>query len=85
MTNNDQVHGHSVIERVAANPEGIQRQRLAELVYGEFGADVRFCTCSAENMTLDELLVFLAERNKVSFKGDLVYPGGSPACTHDHE
>lgn len=79
------VHGHAVIERVAAHPEGIQQQRLSELLHAEFGDDVRFHTCSADGMTFSELLVFLADRHKVELRGDLVFPGGSPACGDDHE
>jgi len=34
-------------------------------------------------MTFSELLVFLADRNKVQIRGDLIFPGGSPACSHE--
>ena len=87
MSNNNQVHGHAVIDFVAGHPGGIQRQCLADHVFGNFGPDVRFCTCSAEGMTLDQLLVFLAERSKIFPRGDVIFPGSSPACDHgeDHQ
>ena len=53
------------------------------LLAHEFGTDARFFTCSAENMPLPELLTFLSERDKVQLRDNLVFPGGSPACSHD--
>jgi probable metal-binding protein len=51
-------------------------------VAGEFGTGARFFTCSAENMSLPELLTFLGERDKVQLRDGLVFPGGSPVCEH---
>ncbi len=79
----EQIHGHEIIELVAKYPEGIATGTLSEIVSGEFGTGVRFFTCSAENMSLPELLAFLGERDKVQLRDGLVFPGGSPACTHD--
>ncbi len=67
---------------VTKHPEGIAVQALADIVGAEFGAAARFHTCSAENMTLPELLTFLDERDKVQLRDSLVFPGGSPACDH---
>ena len=79
----DQTHGHEIMELVAKYPEGIPVATLTDIVRHDFGADARFFTCSAENMTLTELLAFLAERDKVQLRDNLVFPGGSPACDHD--
>ena len=79
----EQIHGHEIIELVAKYPEGIATGTLTDIVAGEFGTGVRFFTCSAENMSLPELLAFLGERDKVQFRDGLVFPGRSPACTHD--
>ena len=79
----EQIHGHEIIELVAKYPEGIAAGTLADIVAGEFGTAAQFFTCSAENMSLPELLAFLAERDKVQLRDGLVFPGGSPACSHD--
>ena len=79
----EQIHGHEIIELVAKYPEGIATGTLTDIVAGEFGTGVRFFTCSAENMSLPELLAFLGERDKVQFRDGLVFPCGSPACSHD--
>ncbi len=79
----EQIHGHEIIELVSKYPEGIAAATLTDIVAGEFGTGARFFTCSAENMSLPELLTFLGERDKVQFREGLVFPGGSPACNHD--
>ena len=78
----EQIHGHEIIELVAKYPEGIATGRLADIVAGEFGTGARFLTCSAENMSLPDLLTFLGERDKVQLRDGLVFPCGSPACEH---
>lgn len=78
----EQIHGHEVIDVVMAHPEGISMADLAQAVARRIGHNVRFFTCSAENMSLPELLSFLADRDKVQLRGDLVFPGGSKACNH---
>ncbi len=79
----EQIHGHEIIELVAKHPEGIAADTLTEIVAGEFGTGARFFTCSAENMSLPEVLTFLVGRDKVQLREGLVFPGGSPACDHD--
>lgn len=78
----EQIHGHEIMALVARHPGGIAVEALAETVGAEFGAAARFHTCSAENMTLPELLIFLDERDKVQLWDNMVLPGGSPACDH---
>ena len=67
---------------VAKHPEGIAVSALADIAAHEFGAGAKFFTCSAENMSLAELLAFLGERDKVQLRDGMVLPGGSPACEH---
>lgn len=78
----DQIHGHEVIGMVCSHPEGISRENLAGAVSRRFGPNALFRTCSAENMSLGALLSFLAARDKVELRGDLVLPGGAKACNH---
>ena len=82
MTAN-QTHGHEIMDLVAKYPEGIAVATLTDIVAHEFGSGARFFTCSAEGMTLPELLTFLVERDKFQLRDNLIFPGGSPACEHD--
>lgn len=68
---------------VAESPAGIALTELTEKVVREYGAEARFYTCSAENMSFDELLIFLGERDKVRILEGRVLTGGAPACNHD--
>jgi probable metal-binding protein len=77
------IHGHEIIELVDGHPEGIASGTLTEAVAQKFGTDALFFTCSAENMSLPELLTFLGDRDKVRLRDGLVFPGGSAACSHD--
>ena len=79
----EQIHGHEIMGLVAKYPEGIATGTLTDIVAQQFGADARFITCSAEGLSLQELLTFLGERDKVQPRDGLVFPGGSPACNHD--
>ena len=81
--NDAQTHGHDIIAIVDGCPEGISATALADRVARDFGTETRFFTCSAEDMTLEELLLFLVERNKIQYRDGLIFSGASPACSHD--
>jgi probable metal-binding protein len=76
------IHGHDIIDLVAACPDGIRLSRLMEIVSERFGSSATFHTCSAAGMDLDELLHFLEARDNVRITSGVVYPGESPACEH---
>lgn len=56
-------HGHEVLHMMEGNSYST-KQQLVDAIIGRFGADERFYTCSAENMTAAQLVDFLAERGK---------------------
>ncbi len=56
-------HGHEVLHMMEGNSYAT-RQRLVEAIIQRFGAEERFYTCSAEDMTAAELVDFLAARGK---------------------
>ena len=58
------IHGHEVMEMMLEEPAGLTRVELETAIAKRFGADTRFHTCSRENMTIPELVDFLAERGK---------------------
>jgi len=76
------IHGHEIIDMVSKNPDGLTVAQLTESVAKQFGGMPRFYTCSAENLTLDELLEFLHAGHKIRISGESIYPGKSPACHH---
>ncbi len=56
-------HGHEVLHMMEGNSYST-KQELVDSIVKRFGADERFCTCSAENMSAAELVDFLEARGK---------------------
>ena len=56
-------HGHEVLHMMEGHSYAT-KQALVEAIVNRFGADERFCTCSAENLTAAELVEFLADKGK---------------------
>ena len=82
MTDAIAIHGHDIIDLVAAYPDGIRLGQLMEVVKERYGRMATFHTCSAHGMTLDELLACLESRDKVRITCGVVFAGGAPACGH---
>jgi probable metal-binding protein len=76
------VHGHEVIDLVAAHPNGIRLSHLAEIVATKYGRSVTFHTCSMMGLDFDDLLVFLEAREKLRIVKGVVIVASSPACVH---
>ena len=60
----DQIHGHAVLEMMAASGQAYTRESLRAAIVERFGPEARFYTCSAESMTADQLITFLQSRGK---------------------
>ena len=60
----ESIHGHEVMEMMVASGKTYTRESLEVEIVEKFGADARFHTCSAENMTAKELVDFLEDRGK---------------------
>lgn len=60
----ESIHGHEVMHMIADAGRTFSKAELVPEIDAKFGADARFHTCSAENMTAAELVEFLIERGK---------------------
>jgi probable metal-binding protein len=58
------------------------RESLRKSILEKFGAEARFFTCSAQNMTMDELIDFLQSRGKFVEAGDGVSTSPDKICNH---
>ena len=63
-----EIHGHDVLDLMIASGAPYTRATLAVAIREKFGPDARFHTCSAEGMSAEQLIEFLAARGK--FIGD---------------
>ena len=60
----ESIHGHEVMRKMIDLGETYTQDTLRNAIGDWFGGTARFHTCSAENMTANELISFLAERRK---------------------
>ncbi len=64
----NQTHGHDVLDLMIASGATYTRASLAAAIQEKFGPEVRYHTCSADDMTAEQLIEFLISRGK--FLGD---------------
>jgi len=77
------VHGHEVMEMMAATGRSYTRPELVAAIHAQFGAETRFHTCSAEQLTAEALIDFLESRGKfVHSDAGLAIPSEN-ICQHD--
>lgn len=56
------IHGHEVLDMMQGH--SYTEKSLLEAIIDRFGAEERFYTCSAENLTAQGLIDFLKEHGK---------------------
>ncbi len=60
------IHGHEVIQMMQTSGKYYSRATLVAEITAKFGRDTRFFTCSADNLTPEQLIDFLAAKGKFS-------------------
>ena len=58
----EQVHAHEVLHMMEGNK--YTEASLIEAIKERFGENQTFYACSAENMSIDELIIFLKNKGK---------------------
>ncbi len=59
-------HAHEVMEMMVASGKAYSRKSLAEEIREKFGEGVSFYTCSANGLSPEQLIEFLAMKGKFS-------------------
>lgn len=75
-------HGHEVIEMIVQSGKAYTRDTLRADIVGRFGAEARFYTCAAENLTADELITFLEASGKFRDAGNGFTIDQEQVCNH---
>ena len=78
----NQIHGHEVLEMMLASGKTYTKDTLVKDIVGKFGQDARFFTCSAENMTAEQLVGFLDARGKLVQREDGFQTSKDVMCQH---
>ena len=79
----EQLHAHEVLHMMEGN--SYSEASLKEVMAQKFGKDARFYACSAENMDIDELIVFLKRKGKFMPADDGFTVDITKVCGHDHK
>ncbi len=78
----EQIHGHEVMKMMIDSGTVYTRASLRAAIHGRFGEQARFHTCSAGNMTADELITFLNARGKFIDDGAGFRTEADRICQH---
>jgi len=78
----ESIHGHEVIHLIAEADRAFSRQELVGVIATKFGANARFHTCSAEDLSADGLVGFLVERGKLFGDEHSLALDASKVCQH---
>ncbi len=89
MDNATEVHGHEILKLIHNAARPFTRETLRQAAGSRFGKDARYCTCSADNLTLDNLVNFLLERGKLveeqgEIRADISQMCGDGEGGHEH-
>lgn len=76
------VHGHDVMQMMIDSKKIYTKESLEDAILERFGADARFFTCSAENMSASEIIEFLASRGKFENQGEGFKTNPEKICKH---
>ena len=80
MTN--QIHGHEVMQMMVESNATYSVESLKTAILNKFGAEARFYTCSADNLTADELIALLEQRGKFIAQKDGFSISPDKICNH---
>jgi probable metal-binding protein len=76
MTSCVAVHGQEVLELIHSHPDGVRLGELADSVFKRYGSSAIFHTGSRLGLDLDDLLVMMEARGRLSIVRGVVYPVG---------
>ena len=75
------IHGHEVLAMMQGH--SYSENSLLEAIIEKFGADERFYTCSAENLTAQGLIDFLKEHGKFKLMDDGFTSDTTKVCENE--
>jgi probable metal-binding protein len=76
------IHGHAILEHLIEAGGVLSLSALRAFAQATHGSDATYHTCSASQMSFDQLLEFLATRNKVTILGEQVTVHAENLCRH---
>lgn len=84
-------HGHTLLNHIIDNGGRLELNQLRQWALTTHGKDALYHTCSSDGLSLDGILQFFQEHNKVNVNGATVSVNVVNICAHgdtphpDHE
>lgn len=78
----DDIHGHAVMDLILASRRAFSRDSLVAYIEQQFGANARFCTCSAAGLSAGDLVALLEQKGKLSGPADAMTVDVTRVCRH---
>ena len=78
----NEIHGHEVLEMMLASGKAYTRESLVRDIVARFGDHTRFHTCSAADLTAQQLVEFLEARGKFVPRADGFQTSPELICKH---
>ncbi len=79
----ESIHGHDVMRMMVEAGRPLTEAQLEEAIVQRFGAEARFHTCSASEMTPKELIGFLKMRSKFIVEDNRLSMAAKNICDHE--
>lgn len=76
------IHAHEVMHMMLEQDGEFSRESLSRAIIDRFGADAKFCSCSAAGMDVPRVIDFLERRGKFVARGDGFSTLESNICDH---
>jgi len=76
------VHGHQVMELMLTLGKAISKEDLKLLMHEQFGENACYHTCSASEMTAEELIAFLDKKGKFTESEQGIETAANRICNH---
>ena len=77
------IHGHEVLQMMLDSGKTYTKASLAEDIVQRFGGEARFHTCSAEDLTAEQLVAFLDSKGKLVPQDGGLQTSASLMCHKD--
>ena len=76
------IHAHEVMHMMLEQDGEFSRESLSKAIIDRFGADAKFCSCSAAGMDVHVVIDFLESRGKFVARGDGFSTSEGKICNH---
>ncbi|OED46635.1 hypothetical protein ACH42_03690 [Endozoicomonas sp. (ex Bugula neritina AB1)] len=68
----ESIHGRNVLNLIEEQDQAVSKDELLTAINHHFGAEGRFHTCSADNMTSEQLITMFLQKGKLEEVDNLI-------------